>query len=87
MRRILNFLHSRLWTSAVRLTAYSNSAVSLICQAVSSNKSSGPHGAASFEDRAIPVDLVLSWIRLWPVVLVMLPRACQKDLVFGVVME
>ena len=35
---------------------------------------------------ASPADLVLSWIRLWPVVLVVFPRACQKDIVFGVAM-
>ena len=54
MRRILNFSNSRLWSRAVDRTAYSAPAVSLIRQAVSSSKSSGPHGAASFDlDRAL----------------------------------
>ena len=91
MRRILNSLISRLWTKAVDRTAYSASAVALICQAMSSCKSSGPDGAASFDldwaCNGFSADLVLSWIRLWPVVMVVFPRACQKDIVFGVAME
>ena len=42
-RRILIFLNSRLRTMAVHRTAYTASAVSLICQVVSSCMSSGQH--------------------------------------------
>ena len=54
MRCILNFWNLKLWTRAVDRTAFSPSAVSLICQALSSCKSAGPPGAASFDlERAL----------------------------------
>ena len=66
---ILNFLNSRLWTRAVGLTASLASAVSLICQAVSSCKASGRAlkgfscGSCSFLDSSLacgPCDVATS---------------------------